>query len=105
MAAVLSSEAFVVGFCMDLSGHDHFVRAGPLGQTMLAAGWAALASARAESLDIHLRGGQVIQAALAVRVDGRIAEASVQRGQWTHVFCIDDVTMVRIVPRGGRRSG
>ncbi|MCG2841521.1 hypothetical protein L6Q21_11070 [Sandaracinobacter sp. RS1-74] len=95
---------------MDLSGHRRF-REGVadwgeargrdcVGRTLLARGWAALESARAETLDIELRGGGVVRAVLALRVEGGIAEASTRRGEWTHIFALEDVALVRCNPRG-----
>lgn len=99
---------------MDLAGHDRFKssgrRADPpdaclrIGEALLGAAWAALASARVESVDIHLRSGSDIRGVIAVRIDGAIAEASVRAGQWTHAFGVEDVVLVRHTPRGGRRG-
>lgn len=101
---------------MDLAGHDRFSRSSAsqadlaqMGESLLAAGWAALASARAESIDIHLRHGPVITGVLAVRIDARLAEAATTctvSGQlvWTHMFAVEDARMVQFTPRGGRRT-
>lgn len=70
------------------------------GESLLAAAWAGLASARHEAVDIHLRTGQVISGALNVRIDGRIGEASCRRGEWTHLFAVDEVVLIRRLLRG-----
>lgn len=74
-----------------------------VGESLLATAWVALASARAEAVDIHLRSGAMVTNAIAVRINGAIGEASTRRGHWTHAFAIADVVMVRQIPRGGRR--
>lgn len=97
---------------MDLSGHQQFRRGSMdpngrarLGETLLAAGWAALASARAEALEIRLRNGARVSGVLALRIDGALVEAATLRGQWTHYFAVADVAMVQVIPRGGRHRG
>jgi len=100
---------------MDLAGHHRFTTDAQgeggaaadrqrTGALLLASAWAALATARAETVDLHLRTGLVIKAALAVRVDGPLGEASTRAGQWTHMFALEDVMLVHHVPRGGRRT-
>lgn len=101
---------------MDLSGHEHFIREPRpsaaearsaqtrLGEALLSSGWAALQSARAEAIDIHLRAGNSIAGVVALRVDGAMVEASTRRGQWTHFFAVADVVLVQLVPRGGKRA-
>ncbi|WP_199553850.1 hypothetical protein [Sandaracinobacteroides hominis] len=88
---------------MDLGGHERFRTSEPRvpGLSLLANGWAALASAHVERVDIHLRSGQLVAGALDLRIDGAVAEASTVQGQWTHVFAVADVVLVRKVPRGG----
>lgn len=71
------------------------------GQTMMAAAWASLKTARAEAVDIQLRNGPLISGVIAVRVEGPVAEVSIRAGHWTHLFPLDEVQMVHIVPRGG----
>lgn len=99
---------------MDLAGHHRFSTGSDgqghacadrrqTGELLIATAWAALASARAETVDIHLRSGSVVHAVLAVRVDGPLGEASTRAGLWTHVFALEDVLLVHHVPRGGRR--
>lgn len=73
------------------------------GELLLAAAWAGLASARYEAVDIHLRTGQVIANALNVRIDGVLGEAACRRDEWTHVFAVDDVVMIRRIMRGRRQ--
>lgn len=93
---------------MDLSGHERFrtaerpADARAQGMSILANAWAALASAAAERVDIHLRSGQIVSGALDIRLDGPLAEAATQLDQWTHVFAVEDVVLVRKVPRGSR---
>ncbi|MGQ5701709.1 hypothetical protein ACUJ46_06640 [Sandaracinobacteroides sp. A072] len=94
---------------MDLSGHDRFrpsagqdARAQATGESLLAIGWTALASGRAESLDIHLGSGLQVTGALAIRIGGGIAEAATRAGEFTHAFAVDDVVMVRQNRRGAR---
>lgn len=70
---------------------------------LIATAWAALATARAETVDIHLRSGTTVHGVMALRVDGPIGEASTRAGQWTHVFALEEVMLVQHVPRGGRR--
>lgn len=101
---------------MDMSGHRHFRPPLPPaeadgessrlrnGERLLAAAWAGLASTRSEAVDIHLRSGQVIERALALRIEGRIAEAACRAGWWTHAFAIEDVVLVRQLPRGQSRT-
>lgn len=96
---------------MDLSGHDAFHRDrsarhadARLGEVLLSAGWAALASARAEALEVRLRSGAHISGIIALRVNGAMAEASTARGLWTHYFAVADVALVQVVPRGGQRG-
>ena len=93
---------------MDLAGHQMFRDAGAraespgsVGRALLARGWAALESARAESVDIQLRSGPLVRGVIALRVDGQVAEASTRRGEWTHAFALEDVALVRNNPRGG----
>jgi hypothetical protein len=88
---------------MDLSGHDRFRRAGQRspGLLLLANGWAALASTTIERLDIHLQTGQIVCNVVDLRIEGAVAEAASAQGQWTHVFAVDDVVLVRKIPRGG----
>lgn len=97
---------------MDLSGHDRFLREpgartgdARAGVALLSAGWAALASSRAEAIDVHLRAGNAIAGIVALRTDGAMVEASTRRGHWTHYFTVSDVVMIQVVPRGGRRPG
>jgi hypothetical protein len=97
-AADTSSQA--AGRAPDAKSHNWADRA-RIGEKLLAVAWAALASARAEAVDIHLQSGQVIANVLAVRTDGRMAEASCWTGQWTHAFAVEDVVLVRQVARGG----
>ena len=73
------------------------------GESLLAAGWAGLASAKYEAIDIHLRTGQVISGAVQVRIDGAIGEAASRRDEWTHIFAVEDVVLVRRVTRGRRQ--
>jgi hypothetical protein len=75
------------------------------GEALLAAAWAALTARRIDAVDIHLRSGPVIVAALAVRIDGPVGEASTRHGEWSHGFALADVCMVRHVPRGGLTPG
>ncbi len=75
------------------------------GEMLLATAWTALSSTRSEMVDIHLRSGAVIEGTLAVRTSGAVGEASIVRGQWTHMFALEDVMMVHHVPRGGRKVG
>lgn len=74
------------------------------GEMLLASAWTALSSTRSEMVDIHLRSGAVIPGALAVRAEGAVGEATTLRGQWTHMFALEDVMMIHHVPRGGRRG-
>ena len=93
---------------MDLAGHQRFRdgadradgRNGAVGRALLARGWAALESARAESVDVQLRSGALVRGVLALRVEGQVAEASTRRGEWTHAFALDDVALVSSNPRG-----
>jgi hypothetical protein len=96
---------------MDLGGHERFgggraiqreTAAFRTGTALLATAWSALASARVESVMIHLRSGPVIEGVLQLRMDGAIAEASTRSGQYSHAFAVEDVVMIRHVPRGGR---
>ena len=96
---------------MDLGGHERFGIGQPAlretagfrtGTALLAAAWSALASARVESVTIHLRSGPVIEGVLQLRMDGAIAEASTRAGQFSHAFAVEDVVMIRHIPRGGR---
>jgi hypothetical protein len=96
---------------MDLGGHDRFgggsapfrdTAAMRNGTALLATAWSALASSRVESVNIHLRSGPVIEGVLQLRMDGSIAEASTRPGHFSHAFAVDDVVMVRHVPRGGK---
>jgi hypothetical protein len=107
---------------MDLSGHGAFgqrlerpqqghrappftreeARAG-IGPALLATAWAALASARVESVDIHLGEGRIVKGVRGVRLAGRLAEAETAPGVWTHAFDVEAVVLVELVPRGGRR--
>jgi hypothetical protein len=95
---------------MDLSGHGAFLAAtsdrdltNRPGARLLTAAWVALASRRAESVTIHLRHGLQVDGVLGLRVDGALAEAATRPGQWTHVFLVEDVVLVRQVSRGGDR--
>jgi hypothetical protein len=98
---------------MDLAGHSRFSSGADeqtarsdrwrTGELLIATAWAALATARIETVDIHLRSGAVVPEALAVRVDGPLGEASTRAGQWTHVFPLEEVVMIQHVPRGGRK--
>jgi hypothetical protein len=103
---------------MDLGRHEQFRRetAGrhrsapdlppaAAGEMLLAGAWAALATARAETVDVHLRSGPVIAGCTAIRVDGRMGEAATRKDLWTHLFPVEEVVLVRLNPRGGRRSG
>lgn len=98
---------------MDLAGHQRFRDSvekpdgrgsdgrGAIGRALLARAWGLLESGRAESVDIQLRSGALVRGALALRVDGQVADASIRRGEWTHAFALDDVALVRGNPRGG----
>lgn len=68
---------------------------------LLAFGWAALASGRAEALEIRLRDGVEVEGVLALRIEGAVVEAATRAGAWTHAFRVDDVLLVRAVARGG----
>ncbi len=72
------------------------------GESLLAAAWVGLASARYEAVDIHLRTGQVITNALNVRIDGQLGEAACRRDEWTHVFAVSDVVLIQRIVRGRR---
>lgn len=96
---------------MDLGGHQQFgtsaafVRPSAAAQTgaaLLATAWSALASSRVESVSIHLRSGPVIDGVLQVRMDGPIAEAATRAEQYNHAFAVEDVVMIRHLPRGGK---
>lgn len=90
-----------------MSGHSSFRRAAAtaehvrIGESLLARGWAALESARAEAVDIHLRSGPVLRRVLELRIDGAVAEAATRPGLWTHAFAVEEVILVRQIPRGG----
>ena len=93
---------------MNLGAHSTFrqggrSQAGPsqIGLSLLATGWSALASGRVETLCIQLRSGCLIEGVLAIRMDGLIAEAATRSGHFTHAFAVDEVVMVRQIPRGG----
>ena len=73
------------------------------GESLLAAAWAGLASARYEAVDIHLRTGQVITNVLNVRIDGVLGEAACRRDEWTCIFAVEDVVMIRRIARGRRQ--
>ena len=97
---------------MDLGGHERFGgRSAPIrdsaaqrvGTALLATAWSALASARVESVSIHLRSGPVIEGVLQLRIDGAVAEVSTRQGTYSHAFAVEDVVMIRHVPRGGGR--
>jgi hypothetical protein len=97
---------------MDLGGHDRFGAASAqlretaamrIGTALLASAWSALASSRVESVAIHLRSGPIIEGVLQLRMDGAIAEASTRPGRYSHAFAVDDVVMIRHIPRGGPR--
>lgn len=97
---------------MDLGGHDRFgakaasfrdTAAVRNGTALLATAWSALASSRVESVNIHLRSGPVIEGVLQLRMDGAIAEASTRPGHFSHAFAVEDVVMIRHIPRGGKR--
>jgi hypothetical protein len=97
---------------MDLGGHDRFKGASAqlrdtaavrIGTALLAAGWSALASSKVESVTIHLRSGPIIEGVMQLRMDGAIAEASTQPGRYSHAFAVEDVVMIRHIPRGGTR--
>lgn len=96
---------------MDLGRHQQFgtntASARPsasaqAGAALLATAWSALASSRVETVSIHLRSGPVIDGVLLVRMDGPIAEAATRPGHYSHAFAVDDVVMIRHVPRGGQ---
>jgi hypothetical protein len=104
---------------MDLSGHRQFL--GPIevfdgelpvnsvpapspGPALLLAAWSALQSMGVEAVDLHLRSGAIIPGAVRLRLSGPIAQASTRRDGWTHMFPVEDLALVRLVPRGGRRS-
>jgi hypothetical protein len=96
---------------MDLGGHERFGGAGaPFrdtaatrnGTALLATAWSALASSRVESVTIYLRSGPVIDGVLQLRMDGGIAEASTRAGHFSHAFAVEDVVMIRHIPRGGK---
>jgi len=96
---------------MDLGGHQRFgtsagsarlSAAAQTGTALLATAWSTLASTRVESVSIHLRSGPVIDGVLQVRMDGSIAEAATRTGHYNHAFAVDDVVMIRHVPRGGK---
>ncbi len=101
---------------MDLSGHHHFraaseaaSRAGAdqqgacrIGEMLLASAWASLSSTQVEAVDIHLRSGQIVRNAVAVRMDGEMGEASCRVGHWTHAFAVQDIVLVNRIPRGPR---
>lgn len=74
-----------------------------MGEALLATAWAALASARAEQVEIHLSTGAVIPAVRALRLTGRIAEAGPAPDIWSHAFDVEAILLVEIIPRGGRR--
>ncbi|WP_374385952.1 hypothetical protein [Sandaracinobacter sp.] len=74
---------------------------GRVGLSLLATAWSALGSGRAESVCLLLRSGSLIEGVLAIRMDGAIAEAATRPGHFTHAFAVDEVVMVRQVPRGG----
>jgi hypothetical protein len=96
---------------MDLGGHDSFRTGGSLpareqapaqvGLSLLATAWAALGSGRTESVSLLLRSGGLIEGVLAIRMEGAIAEAATRPGHFTHAFAVDEVVMVRQIPRGG----
>ncbi|PZU48545.1 MAG: hypothetical protein DI568_07070 [Sphingomonas sp.] len=93
---------------MDLSGHSVFRQGATsqsagarIGLSLLATGWSALASGRVETISVQLRSGTLIDGVLAIRMDGLIAEASTRAGHYTHAFAVDEVVMVKQVPRGG----
>lgn len=111
---------------MDLSGHPRFLHSMSevssdhgrpawsgddrrrreilcVGQALLASAWAALRASDIEAVDIHLKSGAVIAGAIALRLHGNIAEASIRLGQWTHAFSAEEVALVQHIPRGGRR--
>jgi hypothetical protein len=101
---------------MDLSGHGAFrtaasqpetVRQVPApfhtGRQLLIAAFAALASPATESVVLHLRSGLIIEGVLDIRLDGLLAWAATHRGQFTHLFPIEDVVLLRRVPRGRGR--
>lgn len=96
---------------MDLGGHQRFgtsaasarqSAATHTGAALLATAWSALASSRVETVSIHLRSGPVIDGVLQVRMHGPIAEAATRAGHFSHAFAVDDVVMIRHVPRGGK---
>ncbi|MFN7173895.1 MAG: hypothetical protein ACK4MT_04190 [Thermaurantiacus tibetensis] len=103
---------------MDLSGHRQFLdaiaardpegeREAPppaTGPALLLAAWSALQSANVEAVDLHLRSGTVVRGAIRVRLSGPIAQASTRREGWSHVFPVDDLALVRLIGRGGRRD-
>jgi hypothetical protein len=96
---------------MDLGSHDRFgagatslreTLALRTGTALLATAWSALASSRVETVSIHLRSGPVIDGVLQLRMDGGVAEASTRTGLYTHAFAVEDVVLIRHVPRGGK---
>ena len=96
---------------MDLGGHGAFrMGSSPsvrqdaptrIGLSLLATAWAALGSGRTESVSLLLRSGGLIEGVLAIRMDGAIVEAATRPGHFTHAFAVDEVVMVRQIPRGG----
>ncbi len=95
---------------MDLSGHQGFAHAREQagaddpktnGRALLALAWAALSSARAESVDISLRHGAILRGVRDVRVRGALAEARTSTLLFDHGFLVADVIHVRLIPRGG----
>lgn len=98
---------------MDLSGHEAFRAAVPrsesapappapfqTGRQLLIAAFSALASPATESVVLHLRSGLVIDGVLDIRLEGILAWAATRRGQFTHLFPVEEVVLLRRVPRG-----
>lgn len=94
---------------MDLGSHRQFNTArasDPMGAgwQLVSLAWQALQERRAESVDIELRGGTLIEGLRDIRIDGAIAEGSLRRGIWDHGFALSEVIRVRFVPHGGKRD-
>jgi hypothetical protein len=101
---------------MDLSGHGAFRTAAAqpepvrpvstpfhTGRQLLISAFSALASPATESVMLHLRSGLVIEGVLDIRLDGLLAWAATHRGQFTHLFPIEDVVLLRRILRGRGR--
>lgn len=74
------------------------------GWQLVSLAWEALQARRAESVDIELRGGTLIEGLKDIRIDGAIAEGSLRRDSWDHGFALSEVIRVRLIPHGGRRD-